>query len=92
MKVFIVGKPTAADPTIPVGFVPGCLLTNMVVKEVIEVNAGHQVVPIVEDDQGEGWMTPLDNHDIKGMSRADRKRQQREFRRRAASHFQRIRR
>lgn len=38
------------------------------------MNDDKQIVPIVEEDQGEGWKDPLDNHDISEMTRADKKR------------------
>jgi hypothetical protein len=38
------------------------------------MNSDNQIVPMVEDDQGEGWKDPLDHHDISEMTRADKKR------------------
>ena len=86
MKVLIVGKQSDSDPTISVFVLSNICMPGYVVKEVREVNADHQVVCIVEDDQGEGWKDPLDCHDLKEMSRAERKERQREFRRRSARH------
>lgn len=37
------------------------------------MNQDNQIVPIVEDDQGEGWLYPLDNEDCNRLTRAEKK-------------------
>lgn len=38
-----------------------------------EMDADNRIIPIVEDDQGEGFKDPLDKHDLEKMSEFEKK-------------------